>query len=130
LLLAVITLTAFSLGSRTPLGLDIIRDRNSLYRIVDGGQIENVYSLRIMNMDDRPHTMTVSVTGSDGMTVETDPATVRIEAGAIEAIAARVRAPAGTPPGGQDIRFEISSTEDSSLTVAEPTRFMTPLTRQ
>ncbi|MDH3646774.1 MAG: cytochrome c oxidase accessory protein CcoG [Gammaproteobacteria bacterium] len=125
LLLAVISLTGFSLATRTPLGLDIIRDRNSLYRVVDGGRIENVYSLRIINMDNEAHTLAVAVTGSVEMSVETEPATLTVDAGTIEAVAARISAPADVQAGGQDISIRIY-TADGKLSVEEPARFMAP----
>ena len=37
---------------RTPLSLDVIRDRGQLYQEVAGGRIENVYTLKIINMSD------------------------------------------------------------------------------
>ncbi|MDP2325337.1 MAG: cytochrome c oxidase accessory protein CcoG, partial [Gammaproteobacteria bacterium] len=40
---------AVTLFLRQPIGLDIIRDRNALYRVLPGGDVENVYSLRILN---------------------------------------------------------------------------------
>ncbi|MES2482740.1 MAG: cytochrome c oxidase accessory protein CcoG, partial [Pseudomonadota bacterium] len=39
----------FSLVMRTPLKVDVVRDRAALSRIVAGGQIENVYRLQVMN---------------------------------------------------------------------------------
>jgi polyferredoxin len=38
-----------SLVVRTPLKVDIVRDRAALSRIVAGGKLENVYRLQIMN---------------------------------------------------------------------------------
>ncbi|MDH3589206.1 MAG: cytochrome c oxidase accessory protein CcoG [Gammaproteobacteria bacterium] len=128
LLLAVVSLTTFSLAARTPLLLDVIRDRNSLYRIVDGGRIENVYSLRIMNMDNDAHTLTVEARDSSGtmMAVQTEPAKITVDGGSIEAVAARISVPADVQPGGQDIQIRIYST-DGELSAEEPARFMAPV---
>ncbi|MBT8137667.1 MAG: cytochrome c oxidase accessory protein CcoG [Gammaproteobacteria bacterium] len=129
LLLAVLTLTVVSIASRTPLRLDVIRDRNSLYRIVDAGYIENVYSLRIMNMDNNPHRLTVEVSGISGLDVETEPASISVPSGAIEAVAARISVPPNVASGGHDILIRITSA-DGSLTVEEPARFMAPVPQQ
>ncbi len=125
LMVAVLSLTAVSLLNRTPLRLDVIRDRNSLYRVVDGGRIENVYSLRLMNMDNESHDLEVTVSGLPGLTVETDPPALVVDSGAIEAVAARISAPAGTAAGGHDIRIRLL-TADGEMTVEEPARFMAP----
>ena len=52
---------------RVPLRLDVIRDRNSLYRETNAGLIENVYTLKIMNMDNRPHRYALEASGIDGL---------------------------------------------------------------
>ena len=39
---------------RTPLKVDVVRDRASLARIVAGGKLENVYRLQIMNATEQP----------------------------------------------------------------------------
>ncbi|NNF66196.1 MAG: cytochrome c oxidase accessory protein CcoG [Gammaproteobacteria bacterium] len=125
LLLAVVSLTVLSLLSRVPLRLDVIRDRNALYRIVDDGFIENVYSLRLMNMSNADHRVTVLATGPQPLVIETEPAPVDIDAGAIIAVAARIKAPPDTKPGGQDIHIKIV-TADGSISVEEPARFIAP----
>ncbi len=53
----------YAVSQRTALQLDIIRDRNSLYRETDTGLVENVYTLKIINMDDKPHRYELKVSG-------------------------------------------------------------------
>src|SRR5690606_37037028 len=55
LLLAIISGTLWSMTHRMPLRADLIRDRNALYRELPDGLIENVYTLKITNMDDADH---------------------------------------------------------------------------
>jgi cytochrome c oxidase accessory protein FixG len=61
LLLTIMSIFAYSLSQRTTLGLDVIRDRNRLYRETDEGRIENVYILKILNMDDIGHDYSLAV---------------------------------------------------------------------
>jgi cytochrome c oxidase accessory protein FixG len=49
--------------SRKPLALDIIRDRNSLYRETNQGLIENVYTLKILNKSQQTRMFDISVAG-------------------------------------------------------------------
>src|SRR5262245_6908295 len=49
LLTAIISAFAIGLALRTPLGVDVIRDRNALYRLLDDGRVENVYDVKILN---------------------------------------------------------------------------------
>ena len=55
---------AAALALRKPVGLDVIRDRNSLYRTTDDGGVENVYVLKIVNKTERTHSYTVTVAGT------------------------------------------------------------------
>jgi polyferredoxin len=55
---------------RTPLKLDVIRDRGSMGREVEDGIIENVYRLQIINTDERGHRYRISASGIDGLTVD------------------------------------------------------------
>jgi len=51
-LLIIVSLTlVYSIATRIPLELDIIRDRNALYRETVDGLIENIYTLKLINMD-------------------------------------------------------------------------------
>ncbi|MFT4653714.1 MAG: cytochrome c oxidase accessory protein FixG [Kangiellaceae bacterium] len=56
-------LLVFDIVSRVPLEVDIIRDRNSLYRETNEGLIENVYTLKILNKSQIQQTYTVQVLG-------------------------------------------------------------------
>lgn len=49
--------------TRVPLEVDIIRDRNSLYRETNEGLIENVYTLKVLNKSQSTHTYTIKVEG-------------------------------------------------------------------
>jgi hypothetical protein len=50
---------------RTPLKLDVIRDRGSMGREVEDGMIENVYRLQIMNTSEQAHVYKIAVSGLD-----------------------------------------------------------------
>jgi len=52
----------FSLLTRNPLRVDVMRDRGALAREVDGVRIENIYRIQIMNASE--HSMKVSVKAS------------------------------------------------------------------
>ncbi|WP_158966376.1 cytochrome c oxidase accessory protein CcoG [Paraglaciecola sp. L3A3] len=65
-LLIMTALLVFEIMSRKPLEIDIIRDRNSLYRETNNGLIENVYTLKILNKSQKLQSYNISVTGLDG----------------------------------------------------------------
>ena len=42
-----------AIALRSPVSLDVLRDRNALYRLTDDGNVDNVYTLRILNKTER-----------------------------------------------------------------------------
>jgi cytochrome c oxidase accessory protein FixG len=53
----------FEIVTRVPLQVDIIRDRNQLYRETADGLVENVYTLKILNKSQQPQRYSISVEG-------------------------------------------------------------------
>jgi polyferredoxin len=111
---------------RTPLKLDVIRDRGSMGREVEDGMIENVYRLQIMNTSERQHSYRIEASGIDGLSVVSEKvATV----GATETRAApvRLRIPHGEgDKGSNKIWFTLTATDNPSLKVNESAVFIVP----
>jgi cytochrome c oxidase accessory protein FixG len=108
---------------RTPLKVDVLRDRGTLTRQTPDGWIENVYRLQIMNAVESARRYRVSVTGLPGIVlvarqpVEVPPATTI-------AVPVTVRAnPAISPSGSHAVVFVIEDLDDPRVTVSEKTRF-------
>jgi cytochrome c oxidase accessory protein FixG len=59
-------LLIIELFGRIPLEVDIIRDRNSLYRETNEGLIENVYTLKILNKSQETQRFSISIIGLEG----------------------------------------------------------------
>jgi polyferredoxin len=116
-----------ALLNRHELRMDVLRDRNALYRELATGQIENVYTLKVLNKSDRDHALTLQVTGMPGLTVETDPALPVAIAGEMTTIAARVKAdPTQATGGGHNVNFEVSSNTAEDITADSDSRFFLP----
>jgi len=69
ILAAVFASFVYALGQRIPFEVDVIRDRNSLYTTTMDGLIENVYSVKLLNMSQEQQTYSVSVDGLDDIKV-------------------------------------------------------------
>ena len=116
----------FALFNRTPLDLDVIRDRNALYRERGDGRIENVYTLRLINKDDAGHDYALSVTGIDGLELETEPAQLRAGAGEVVTAAARVQLEDGLASGANPIVFTLRAVDDDVLSDEQASTFFAP----
>ena len=112
---------------RIPLELDVIRDRNSLYRETPEGLIENVYTLKILNMDNRPHRYTLDAAGIDGMKLVLDRPSIEVGAGTVEQLIARIQADEyNLEARSVEIEFRLQALDANHLRVIEPARFVGP----
>src|SRR5450830_1858915 len=117
---------ALALALRTPLKLDVVRDRGAMGRTVGDGLVENVYRLQIMNTAEHGHTFQVSVTGLAGASVE-GGADLVVAGASGRTVAVRVRAPrAAAAPGSHPIRLQLTARDDAALQVAERAAFFIP----
>jgi cytochrome c oxidase accessory protein FixG len=105
LLLALIVGFGIAVAERPLLVLDVIRDRNSLYRQLDDGSIENVYTVRLVNKDTRAHTLRLDVSGLPGATIDSEQREYRVGGGEIVSIPVRVRAPGQAIAGSVAIKI-------------------------
>ena len=87
-----------SISMRTPVGLDVMRDRNALYRKLPDGMIENVYLLRILNKDTATHRYVLTAAGLPGIEIDTGMTEHMVGPGEVYSVAARVRVPAAPAP--------------------------------
>jgi cytochrome c oxidase accessory protein FixG len=127
ILLTVMSLFAWSIVTRTALGLDVIRDRNQLYRETSEGLIENVYILKILNMDDSAHVYTLDVQGIPGVELYMDVATIQVAAGAVMEFPVRLRADeSDLETRSSTVIFNLEATDASALQVQQDARFLGP----
>jgi polyferredoxin len=120
--------TAFGVGlaMRTPVDVDVIRDRNALYRLLDDGRVENVYSVKILNKTEHPHRFVVTVRGYGDLTLEPQLARFDVGSGEVFPATVRVRRPAYEPLGPQDIEFTVQALDDPKLEAETRARFLAP----
>ena len=127
-LLALVAAVGDGLVSRTPLALDVIRDRNTLYRETGEGLVENVYTLKLINMDDEDHRYEVTVSGIEGMQLRLDTDQIPVAAHEVLNVSARVRVdPYSLERASSTISFTLQSVDDRSLRVEEEARFLGPV---
>jgi cytochrome c oxidase accessory protein FixG len=111
---------------REPVDVDVIRDRNALYRLLDDGRVENVYNVKILNKTEQPHRFRVTVRGEGDFSVDPRGVTFEVASGEVFPAVVRVRRPAYEPLGSQDIEFEVKSEDEARLEAHEKARFLAP----
>jgi cytochrome c oxidase accessory protein FixG len=116
---------AFSLAVRTPLKVDVVRDRAALSRIVEGGKLENVYRLQIMNATEAKQEYRITADGLPGLEVASEE---EVEVGPAESrwVPIRLRIPYGSAPAGSHtIHFQVAA-EHGDAHVSEKSAFLVP----
>ncbi|MCG2595521.1 cytochrome c oxidase accessory protein CcoG [Ramlibacter sp. XY19] len=114
-----------SLALRTPLKVDVVRDRAALARIVAGGRLENVYRLQVMNATEQPQRYRISAEGLEGLALASD---AEIEVGPAESrwVAVRLQIPYGSAAAGpHPIHFGIQAVGGDAH-VREKSMFLVP----
>jgi cytochrome c oxidase accessory protein FixG len=120
----VIAAAALGLYLRVPLKVDVIRDRAAIAREVEGGLVENVYRLQIMNTTESARVFEIVVAGPPTLQLATEP---RVLVGTTESrmVPVRVRVdPARVPSGTHKIQFSIRATDDDRVAVQEQSVFI------
>jgi len=126
-------LTAITIGSfyailnRSPIALDVIRDRNSLFRETNEGLIENVYTLKVINMDKVEHEYSLSVTGIPGLNMKMDAIDIVVKSGEVVELPVRVNVdPENLQERSTEISFHLDALDGDDLSVTEKARFLGP----
>lgn len=114
-----------SLVARVPLKVDVVRDRASLARIADGGRLENVYRLQIMNATERLQHYRIEARGLDGLSVlPMEP--VAVDSAQSRWVAVRLQVPYGSAaPGSHPVHFDVRAA-DGTAQVSEKAAFLVP----
>ena len=114
-----------SLVTRTPFKVDVVRDRASLARIVEGGRLENVYRLQVMNATERAQRYDISARGLDGLALASEPQVV-VDAAQSRWVAVRLQLPYGAAPAGSHtVHFDIRQAGDGAQ-ISEKAVFLVP----
>ncbi|MGE5130960.1 MAG: cytochrome c oxidase accessory protein CcoG [Sphingomonadaceae bacterium] len=120
----VIIATAASVWLRVPLKVDVIRDRVAIAREVEGGKIENVYRLQIMNTTEKPRRFAIAAEGLPTLALAS-PAEVDVPGTSTTEVPVKLRIDAGAAAAGTHrIEFEVRALDERDVKVEEKSVFI------
>lgn len=126
ILVAITVASAWSLATRVPLKVDVIRDRSLLAREADDGRIENVYNLKIMNTTEEPKRYSLAVEGMDGIEIVGERI-VEVASAENHEVTIVVRVPPESgKKGANTIYFDIKALNHDKIAVHEKASFLMP----
>ena len=123
--LAVVVLGAvIGIYARVPLKVDVIRDRAAIAREVEGGRIENVYRLQIMNTAESGRAFQIAATGLPTLEIA-GTSRVELDGTASRMVPVRLRVqPGAVAAGTHRIEFVVTAVGAEGIEVREKSVFM------
>ncbi len=122
----------WSIASRAPFQVDVLKDRAALARVVDEGAIENLYRVQIANRSERPQHLRIRAEGLPGLASEAQREVDLAPAG-IASLPVQLLLPAAQAAtagrGSHPIRFVVETTADggdAAARVVAPASFYVP----
>lgn len=128
ILAVIVMMSAFvyTVGTRQPVSVDIIRDRGARMYRVTNDQVQNVYTVKINNMDQRPHTYNIQVEGEGGYRIR-GYRPLELEEGEIFTVPVRVSVPKEDLLQTKSvIYFTVTAKDDETITASGETTFIGP----
>lgn len=125
ILLTLIGILSYTLITRTPVGLDVIRDRNQLFRETQG-LIENVYTLKVINMDNMNHSYSLDVSGIKNIKLIKDMDVINVKSGEVFDLPVRLRAAEkNLPKRSTEVFFTLKS-KSNAISITQDAKFIGP----
>ena len=119
---------AWSVTHRVPLMVDVVRDRNALYRVANDGAIENAYTLKIMNKGDVTRRYRVTLEDADGVAFANGASVeATVQSGEVLALPVTLRARAGAVSGRSEIEFVVEAEGAPAVRYEAESRFFGPV---
>jgi len=129
--LVMMGLFAWTLFTRVPLEVDVQRDRHQTYQEAVDGSIHNLYGVKVLNKDQRPHSYRLWVTGPGGtetvLKLEAREA-IELGSGEVGELPVRLRLPAGerlTMPA-VTVEFHVEAVDAPGVRASAESRFLGP----
>jgi len=127
ILISIAVGTSIAIFNRSSLELDIIRDRNSLFRETGMGMIENVYTLKVINKDIVTREYRLSIEGLDEMKLNMQRDKIIVESGDVLEVPVSIEIdPDKLEKRTSEVFFRLEAI-DSDLSVIEEARFLGPM---
>lgn len=125
-LLAVFVLFVYALATRVPLTVEALRDRSSMYRESSEGMIENVYTLRILNKAQVPHTYRIAVESDAGITL-LPVENVKVQPGELYSVPVTLQGnPAELKKTKYEVEFKVNAVDAEDISKETKTSFLGP----
>ncbi len=116
----------WSVLHRSAFIVDVLRDRNALYRVAEGGAIENTYTLKLVNKESRAHAFEVVVAGAAPVSLPGGPMRLEADPEAVLSVPLTLRATPGAIHGRSTVRITVRRLGDAPAAIESDVAFFGP----
>ena len=116
----------FGVSQRSALIVDVLRDRNALYRVASDGSLENGYTLKLSNKRDEAVRLHIRIEGNPAITLDGAPLQIDVAGDQTHNQAITLRAPADSLSGRHPLKVVVES-EGRDDRIEHDTAFFGPL---
>ena len=118
----------WGLQERPLIDLDISRDR-SVFRANSNGEIENIYTLKVLNKTQQPREYSINLEGAERFNTQ-GLGNLQVAAGETRSVAVRVsRRDPDAAAGSEPLAFVVQDLNDTASKVSDESTFVSPMTR-
>ena len=125
-LTVMISLFSYTIATRIPLAMDIIRDRGALHRITPNGMVENSYQIKIMNMAEEQRKFVLSIDGPDQLKIINNPSITLNSGESVDLPLTVVAPPRSLKAPSQPVFFTLTDKDNDKVKVTTESRFFGP----
>lgn len=125
--LAITTYIVLQLVARIPIEVDLMRDRQSLFRDLGNGVIENTYRLKVSNKSQSPISIRVDLNDIENYQLLGKQELAIAPNATIEEILRIQIHTDELSSSNTDITFAVKSPDDKSISVVQESRFLAPI---
>jgi cytochrome c oxidase accessory protein FixG len=127
LLVSILSGIFYSIETRDSVALNILRDRNALYRENFEGTISNSYTIKVLNMDLIDHDYTLKVTGIEGLQSSIKEP-IKVKAGQVLEMPLLLSAePESLHHTSLTIKLTLQAVDDINVSTESEGRFIGPI---
>jgi cytochrome c oxidase accessory protein FixG len=127
MLVVMLIILGYYLSSRVPFELDVARDRGSLYQITPNDNVQNYYTLNLINMSQETEEYSIQITGLNTPITDIPKKIALHESEKLELPISIEVSPRSLTKNKTPIVFVITRLSDNKVIAEEESRFIAPL---
>ncbi|HSE11985.1 MAG TPA: 4Fe-4S dicluster domain-containing protein [Rudaea sp.] len=124
ILAALLSAFAWGIAHRSPVIVDVLHDRNALYRETADGGIENGYTIKLVNKTDRPQRLHIEIEDEDDLHI-VGKTQFDVPAGEVANVPLTLHADRGEIHGMHHVELRVRN-DDESVDIEHKSEFFAP----